>query len=96
MNNNGCRYDSINDSKNKHQLEHYENINPEFRSKGALIISIISFLILITLGIIDTFIPFLLKIEKTFLSLIVWLIIASFMTYFINYFVNYILKHKKG
>lgn len=95
MNNNGCRYDALNNSKNKHQLENYDNLNPSFKSKSAFIISIISFVIIMTIGIIDTFIPFLLKIEKTMLSLIVWLIIASFITYFINYLIIYLLKKKK-
>ncbi|MBQ6817868.1 MAG: hypothetical protein IJO27_05490 [Bacilli bacterium] len=94
MNNNGCRYDSIAKSKEKHQNEFYENVHTSNKSKLISLISLITFSVIFIFGIFDTIFLFCFKINNPVLSIIVWLIIAFIITYSLQY-ILYIIKNKK-
>lgn len=92
--NNGCRYDTIAKSKEKHQSEFYESIHKTNKSKKITIISLIIFMIIFLFGISDSIFSFCFKINKPIISILLWLVIAAIITY-ILYNILYFIKNKK-
>ena len=92
INNNGCRYDDLVKSKTKHKNEFYENMPNSNKSKVIYIISIIIFCSILIFGIFDTIFSFCFKIKKPIISILLCLILSSFITYFI-YYILHIIKN---